>query len=66
MMLWRKTDIMKTDMKEGLDGWSKNVGQVDEMIDTYHEDFKVELETSILIYLTIICYLSCWPFVTIF
>lgn len=56
MMLWRKTDIMKTDMKEGLDGWSKNVGQVDEMIDTYHEDFRVELETSILIYLTTICY----------
>lgn len=36
-------------------GWSKNVGQVDEMIDTYHEDFKVELETPILIYLPIIC-----------
>lgn len=46
---------MRTDLKEGLDGWSKNVGQVDKMIDTYHEDFKVELETSILIYLTIIC-----------
>lgn len=39
MMLWRKTHIMRTDLKEGLDGWSRNVGQVDKMIDTYHEDF---------------------------
>lgn len=29
------------DIRERLDGWSKKVGQLDEVIDTYHEDFKV-------------------------